>query len=126
VKVLIDMNLSPRWAPVLVDAGFEAVHWSHVGRGNAPDVEIMAYAASGDFVVLTHDLDFGATLAITGGNGPSVIQIRADDLDPATFGVQVIGAIIQMEAALRDGALLTIDASRARVRLLPLRIAPKA
>jgi len=31
MKVLLDMNLSPRWVSLLVDAGMEAVHWSHIG-----------------------------------------------------------------------------------------------
>jgi predicted nuclease of predicted toxin-antitoxin system len=41
MKVLIDMNLSPRWLGALTGAGFEAVHWSALGPGNAPDAEIM-------------------------------------------------------------------------------------
>src|SRR5438552_3542433 len=27
VKLLVDMNLSPQWVGVLIEAGFEAVHW---------------------------------------------------------------------------------------------------
>jgi predicted nuclease of predicted toxin-antitoxin system len=38
----------------------------------------MAYALANNFVVLTHDLDFGTILAATQGNKPSVVQIRAD------------------------------------------------
>jgi predicted nuclease of predicted toxin-antitoxin system len=29
VKLLLDMNLSPRWVHVLMRAGFEAMHWSN-------------------------------------------------------------------------------------------------
>jgi predicted nuclease of predicted toxin-antitoxin system len=67
MKLLIDMNLSPRWVQVFEQAGIQAVHWSLIGPGNAPDREIMAFAKSGGWVVLTHDLDFGAILAATGG-----------------------------------------------------------
>ena len=28
MKVLVDMNLSPRWVKTLTDAGIEASHWS--------------------------------------------------------------------------------------------------
>jgi predicted nuclease of predicted toxin-antitoxin system len=35
------MNLSPEWQPLLQENGFEAVHWSAIGAGNAPDTEIM-------------------------------------------------------------------------------------
>jgi predicted nuclease of predicted toxin-antitoxin system len=32
MKVLVDMKLSPDWVPVLQAAGFEALHWSKVGK----------------------------------------------------------------------------------------------
>jgi hypothetical protein len=65
MKFLVDMNLSPSWVSFLADAGFAAVHWSKVGRGDAPDIEVMQWAAEHDHVVLTADLDFGAILAAT-------------------------------------------------------------
>ena len=81
MKLIVDMNLSPRWVKLLTDAGFEAIHWSAVGNYAAPDSEIMAYARVHHYAVLTHDLDFGAILAATNGEKPSVIKIRADDLN---------------------------------------------
>ena len=80
----------------------------------------MAYAQANDFVVLTHDLDFSAILSATHGDKPSVAQIRADDVNPNLIGHQVVVALRQMQAELADGALLTIDPSRTRIRLLPL------
>jgi len=80
----------------------------------------MGYARANDYIVLTHDLDFGAILAATHGEKPSVVQIRADDVSPRTIGKQVIAALLQMALELEDGALLTIDTSRTRVRVLPL------
>jgi predicted nuclease of predicted toxin-antitoxin system len=44
MKLLVDMNLSPRWIGLLTDAGIEAAHWSFLGPHDAPDSEIMAYA----------------------------------------------------------------------------------
>ena len=120
MKLLVDMNLSPRWVAVLAGAGVDAVHWSAVGAQDSPDTEIMAYAAAKDFVVLTHDLDFGAILAATHGEKPSVVQLRADDVNPDVVGPKVLAAIRQMEAELQAGALLTVDSNRTRVRLLPL------
>ena len=32
MKLLIDMNLSPRWIRTLVDAGIDAEHWSTLGK----------------------------------------------------------------------------------------------
>jgi predicted nuclease of predicted toxin-antitoxin system len=120
VKLLVDMNLSPRWIAVLADAGIEAMHWSTLGANDAPDSVIMAYASANDCIVLTHDLDFSAILAATHGEKPSVVQIRADDISPNAIGKQVIIALRQMASELKEGALLTVDPKRTRLRVLPL------
>ena len=120
MKLVVDMNLSPLWVRLLSDAGVQAVHWSAVGPLNAPDSEIMAYALANDHVVLTHDLDFSAILAATHGEKPSVVQVRADDVSPGAIGPQVLAALRQMEVELHEGALLTVDPSRTRLRVLPL------
>lgn len=76
MKVLVDMNLSPAWIPLLVGAGFEALHWSTVGDPKSVDTTIMDWARGRGYIVFTHDLDFGSILASTGATGPSVIQVR--------------------------------------------------
>ena len=73
MKLLVDMNLSPRWADLLNSEQFEAKHWSSLGATNAPDTTIMAFARANQYVVLTHDLDFGSILAATNGGKPSVV-----------------------------------------------------
>ena len=70
--------------------------------------------------VLTHDLDFSAILAVTHGEKPSVVQIRSQDLNLYVIGKQVIAAIMQMKVELEQGALLTIEPNRTRLRILPL------
>lgn len=120
MKLLVDMNLSPRWIGLLADAGIEAAHWSALGASNAPDSELMAYARVNGYVVLTHDLDFGAILAATHGEKPSVVQIRAEEVSPNVIGKQVVVALRQMASELEEGALLTVDPNRTRLRVLPL------
>ena len=80
----------------------------------------MAFAKGAGYVVLTHDLDFGSILAATHGDKPSVIQIRSGTLSTAAIGPFVVKTLIQMEAEIESGALLTIEPPRARIRLLPL------
>src|SRR5712692_12099326 len=110
MKVLVDMNLSPGWANFLAEAGFEAVHWSDVGEGNAPDSELMQWAAERGYVVLTADLDFGAILAATRSRRPSVVQVRSDILTPRAIGKAVVSALRQArQDLLLDGALISID-----------------
>jgi predicted nuclease of predicted toxin-antitoxin system len=120
MKLLIDMNLSPRWVEVLANAGFDAMHWSSLGAYNALDSEIMLYAKANDYVVLTHDLDFSAILAATQGEKPSVVQIRAADVSAEAIDKYVIAALRQMATELESGALLTVEPSRIRLRVLPL------
>lgn len=120
MKLVVDMNLSPRWVALLTDAGLHAIHWSSAGPMDASDSEIMAFADKNDYVVLAHDLDFSAILSATHGEKPSVVQIRSDDVNPANIGIKVIGALRQMEPELKAGALVTVDPNRTRLRLLPL------
>lgn len=120
MKLLVDMNLSPKWAEFLRSAGFEAIHWSALGVAHAPDSQIMHLAREHDYVVLTSDLDFGTILAITHGEKPSVVQLRSDNLSHETIGKQVIEALHQLNSELAQGALVTIEPERTRLRILPL------
>jgi len=121
MKILIDMNLSPTWADCLRGIGIEATHWSEVGSADAPDLEIMRWAILHDYVVFTHDLDFGALLHVTAALKPSVIQIRAQDVRPITMNKYVCAAILQNIDDLLRGALVTIDPRKNRVSILPLK-----
>ena len=121
MKLVIDMNLSPEWVAVLQRHGFEAVHWSSVGNHRARDAEIVAWARDTGHMVFTHDLGFGALLAATDAHGPSVIQVRTQDVTPAHLEHVLVAALGAHAAALEDGALVTVDEARARVRILPLR-----
>ena len=120
MRLLIDMNLRPAWVGFFADVGIQATHWSTIGSADAPDTEIMAWAASHECVVFTHDLDFGSLLHLTAALKPSVVQIRAEDVRPATMGKYVCTAILQTSTELQRGALLTIDPRKRRIALLPL------
>ncbi len=121
LQIVIDMNLSPAWVPVLAGAGWHAVHWSAVGDPRSPDQAIMQWALSKGYVVFTHDLGFGTLLALTQAAGPSVIQVRAQNVLPDYLGAIVVAAIRQFESMLASGALVVVDEGRSVARLLPLR-----
>jgi predicted nuclease of predicted toxin-antitoxin system len=124
MKILIDMNLSPAWVSVLKEAGHRASHWSTIGSLNAPDSEVLLWAkANGQngHLLFTHDLDFGAILAATEAEGPSVIQIRAQDISPGHAKSLLLNIINQFAENLLQGALISVDEEKSRVRLLPLR-----
>ena len=121
MKLIVDMNLSPAWSEALEQHGFEASHWSSVGDPRASDVVIMTWARDHGFIVLTHDLDFTTLLATTSAAGPSVVQVRAQDVTPTHLVTLVVRAIKAHIEELDQGALITIDEVSARVRVLPLR-----
>ena len=93
VKLVIDMNLSHDWATFLSEQGWNVVHWSMVGDPRASDEEIMAWSVNNSRVVITHDLDFGMLLAQTHAKGPSVMQLRANDVLPEHLRQTVLAAL---------------------------------
>lgn len=120
IQLVVDVNLSPLWIGVFVHHGWPAVHWSTVGDPRAKDRKVMAWAREHGRVVFTHDLDFGTLLALTRETGPSVVQVRAHDVLPDRMGPMVVSTIRTYQSQLHDGAIVTVDESRGRVRILPI------
>jgi predicted nuclease of predicted toxin-antitoxin system len=122
MRLLIDMNLTPRWVHFLRNAEHEAVHWSSVGSNSAKDSEICDYARECGYVLLTNDLDFPQILAHTRQAAPSVLLLRGEPLVPEARGSALLGALQDCEAELNQGAIVTLDWSdKPRARVLPLR-----
>jgi len=122
MKLLIDMNLSPYLVDIFIEQGWEALHWSAVGDPRADDSIIMKWARDNGYVVFTHDLDFGTLLAVTHAQGPSVIQVRTQNILSQSFHARLMQILRKYETALEEGALIVIDENRSRVRILPLNI----
>lgn len=120
MNIVVDMNLSPSWVPVLRQAGHQVLHWREAGEPDAPDRLIMEWARIHGYIVFTHDLDFGAILAASQGLAPSVIQIRIQDVTPQTCSGILLDALARFQGYLEKGSLVTVDENRARVRVLPL------
>lgn len=120
MKIIIDMNLSPSWVSYLANYGIEAKHWSVVGKANDSDQTIINWAKKHKFIVFTNDLDFGAILAASNADSPSVFQLRTQDLLPQTIGQKVIDNLKRFEQELNKGALISIDLTRSKVRILPI------
>ena len=121
MKLLIDMNLTPRWCRTFERRGVAATHWTSVGAATAPDEVILRWAREHQHVIFTHDLDFGALLALTHADGPSVVQVRTRLPIPEGIGEELLQAIRRHQDALEAGALLTVHPDRSRIRLLPIR-----
>jgi predicted nuclease of predicted toxin-antitoxin system len=121
MKILIDMNLPPSWVEVFIAEGWEAAHWSQVGDLKAHDLEIMTWAKENGYIVFTHDLDFSALLAATHADGPSVIQVRTQNVMPDHLKALIVNSIRSFEKELEQGVLISIDEQSNRARILPFK-----
>ena len=120
VPLVVDINLSAEWVTELAGQGWPAVHWSTIGDPAAEDSVIMAWARATGHVVFTHDLDFGTMLALTHATGPSILQVRGQNVLPEDIGPVVIAALRQYDTVLAAGALVVVELKKSRVRVLPL------
>ncbi len=112
MKLLVDMNLSPSWVERLARHRFEAVHWSSMGAATAPDVEILAWANEHHFVIITNDLDFSAILATGAVDGPSVVQVRTQDL-LSDAAVSIVAKALEAHRDVSQSARLSITVTEA-------------
>lgn len=93
---------------------------STLGSRSDSDSRIFDYAAVNGWAVFTHDLDFGGLLAERKTRVPSVIQVRCQDVLPETIGLIVLQALRAANSHLESGALVTVDETRHRIRILPI------
>ncbi|WP_245575211.1 DUF5615 family PIN-like protein [Meiothermus rufus] len=91
-----------------------------MGPANASDLEVLRFAASRDYLLLTHDLGFGDLLMYSRETRPSVLILREIDLRPEVSGERLLQVLLAAAEAIAKGAIGIMDASRVRVRLLPL------
>ena len=80
----------------------------------------MQWAIARDCAVFTHDLDFGTMLALSGADGPSVLQVRCLNVLPEAIGPLVLSVLRACANEIEQGALVVADERRERVRILPL------
>ena len=122
MKLLVDQNLPPRLASLLVDAGHDAVHVRDLGLASAPDPDILDRAAAEGRIIISADTDFGALLAHRRATRPSVILVREIvGLTPEDMAERLTAQLPALAPHLSSGAILALTAGGARVRDLPLR-----
>lgn len=90
------------------------------GLERASDSEICEFARTEDRVVLAFDLDFGAILALNLLARPSVVIFRLSDETASSVNARLDLVIRDQSAALQSGALVLVEDSRYRVRMLPI------
>lgn len=104
----------------LRQAGHDIVHLREQGLQRLPDPEILEKAPDGGRVLLTHDLDFGQLLALSGATSPSVIVFRLADMRPDSVNRHLDRVLQQAEHEMAQGAVVSVREGQVRVRTLPI------
>jgi predicted nuclease of predicted toxin-antitoxin system len=119
MKLLLDQGLPLSAATLLRDVGIDTVHVGEIGLSAAEDAEIIQRAREERRVVVTLDADFHTLLALEEAIAPSVIRIRIERLRAQALTELLLRVISECEEELQQGAALTVEPSRIRIRRLP-------
>ncbi len=120
MKLLLNQGLPRSAAALLCEAGIDAIHVADIGFSAADDTDILQRAQEDKRVVVTLDADFHALLALTEATSPSVIRIRIERLRAQALTNLLLTVVGQCEEDLEQGAVVTVEPNRIRVRRLPL------
>lgn len=120
MKFLVDMGISPRTVEFLNSLEHESVHVQALGMQCSPDSEILDKALRENYIILTHDLDFGELLAASQGSLPSVIIFRLKNMSPSRVNNYLNRILSLYSENLKQGALISVRDKNIRIRRLPI------
>jgi len=120
MKLLLDQGL-PRSAAILLrEGGIDTLHVGEIGLAATTDNEILQRGRQEGRVVVTLDADFHSLLAFSNAVSPSVIRIRIEGLTGPMAANVIREAALRSKEDLENGALVTVQPGRIRIRRLPL------
>ena len=120
MKLLLDQGLPRSAAMLLREGGIDTLHVGEIGLAAATDNEILQRGRQKERVVVTLDADFHALLAFSKALSPSVIRIRIEGLTGPMAANVIREAVLRSKEDLENGALVTVQPGRIRIRRLPL------
>lgn len=120
MKLLLDQGLPRSGATLLTEAGIDTTHVADIGLSAADDTDILQRARNDERIVVTLDADFHALLALSAATTPSVIRIRIERLRAQILANLLLSVVGEFAEDLKQGAIMTVEPSRIRLRHLPL------
>jgi len=120
MKFLADMGVAWRVVEWLRQHNHDAVHLRELNLHRMPDNGIFTKAEHEKRIILTFDLDFGEIAAASGKKIPSVITFRLRNTRTPHV-IKRLGKVLNDSSeALKKGAIISVEESRHRIRLLPI------
>lgn len=120
MRLLADLHIAPRTVQFLRSLGHDVLRVTDLLPATASDETIVARAAQDQRIILTQDLDMTAIIALSRRQYPSLVTLRL-----SSVRIEFVNTILQrtlpvLEHDLQQGALVTMEDNRVRVRRLPL------
>lgn len=119
MRFLGDMGISLKAIQRLRKLGHDATHLHEEGLDRLPDREVLTKALGERRVLLTHDLDFGYLMAMSGASAPSIILFRLSDMQAGNVSKHLELAISQLPRE-GFGFFVTVSDAGIRIRKLPV------
>ncbi|MBI4823887.1 MAG: DUF5615 family PIN-like protein [Nitrospirae bacterium] len=120
MKFFADMGISQTTVKWLKEQGFDAIHVRDINMHRASDTEIVRKAVEEGRVILTCDLDFGGIISASREKFPSAIILRLENETPNNINRRLKQILKESSEALIKGAIISVEETRHRVRLLPV------
>jgi predicted nuclease of predicted toxin-antitoxin system len=121
MRILLDNNLSVRLVDHLKPTGWDVVHVRPLGLQAARDPDVLALARSQNRVLVSADTDFGALLAASHAEAPSVVLVRRlIGRRPDELAEILAANLPAVETDLRLESIVTIGDDSIRIRRLPI------
>lgn len=120
MRLLADLHIAPRTVEFLRTLGHDICRVTDLLPVDAPDEVIVERAAQERRTILTQDLDFSSIITLSGRRTPSLLSLRL-----SSSKIEMVNAVLQrtlpvLESELEQGAIVTIEDQRTRLRRLPL------
>ncbi|HEX7668670.1 MAG TPA: DUF5615 family PIN-like protein [Polyangiaceae bacterium] len=90
MKLIADVNISPRVVEHLRDAGHDAIRITELMDARSSDEEVLAKSAEQGAVLVSRDQDFSALVALSGAPGPSLLNVRLSSVDPRVLADSIL------------------------------------
>lgn len=114
------MNIPRELCPCLIKKGHSCRHVGDIGMSRADDPQIVKLAKKDNEVIITHDLDYGDILALSGERNPSVLIFRVKNTHPSHLMSLLDKYLEKLLESYEKGAITIIEDAGVRIRELPV------